>query len=93
MFGLLEGSTASGFGALLSGPPEHPFSFLLLVVRRLEVFLLYNTMVTIPMVVALYYHFFPSPGEVGLMHCACGSRASAKRQANESPHGVPRGSA
>jgi hypothetical protein len=70
-----------------------PISFLQMVVPRLEVQLLYDAVVTIPMVVALYYHFFPSPDEAALMICTCGSRASAKGQADKSAQGVPRGSA
>jgi hypothetical protein len=78
LLGFLEGTAESGFNGLLAGPPEQAFSILSLVVRRLEVDLLYSSMSTIPMVVALYCHRYPSPGEAARMHCTC-----AKRQARE----------
>src|SRR5262245_55722892 len=71
MLGFLEGSAQTGFNGLMTGPPKHPFSALLLATRRLEVHLFYNTIVTIPMVVAMYYHMFPRPGEEAHMHCNC----------------------
>jgi len=71
MIGFLEGPASTGFNGLMTGPPKHPFSALLLATRRLEVHLFYNTIVTIPMVVAMYYHMFPRPGEEAHMHCNC----------------------
>jgi hypothetical protein len=71
MLGFLEGTPETGFNGLMTGPPKHPFSALMLAVRRLEVHLFYNTIVTIPMVVAMFYHMFPSPGEEAHMQCAC----------------------
>jgi hypothetical protein len=71
MLGFLEGTPETGFGGLMSGPPAHPVSALMLAVRRVEVHLFYNTIVFIPMVVAMYYHMFPSPGEEAHMGCNC----------------------
>lgn len=71
MLGLLEGSGVNGFNGLLTGPPVHPLSPLLFAVRRLEVHLFYNTIVFIPMVVAMFYHMFPRPGEEQHMACNC----------------------
>jgi hypothetical protein len=71
MLGFLEGTPESGFGGLMKGPPAHELSFLMMAVRRVEVHLFYNTIVTIPMVVAMYYHMFPSPGEEAHMQCSC----------------------
>lgn len=71
MLGFLEGTPQTGFNGLMTGPPKHPFSALMLAVRRVEVHLFYNSIVTIPMVVAMYYHMFPSPGEEAHMNCSC----------------------
>jgi hypothetical protein len=71
MLGFLEGTAQSGFAGLMFGPPKHPFSVLMLAVRRVEVHMFYNTIVTIPMVVAMYYHLFPLPGEEAHMGCNC----------------------
>lgn len=71
MLGFLAGTPETGFGGLMSGPPAHPFTPLMLAVRRVEVHLFYNTIVTIPMVVAMFYHMFPSPGEEAHMQCNC----------------------
>jgi hypothetical protein len=45
-----------------------PTSFLQLVIPRVELHLFYNTVVFVPMVVAMYYHMFPVEGEA---HAAC----------------------
>ncbi|HWY87266.1 MAG TPA: hypothetical protein VNX28_11105 [Gemmataceae bacterium] len=71
MLGFLEGTAETGFNDLMVGPPRHPFSALMLAVRRVEVHLFYNSIVTIPMVVAMYYHMFPSPVEEAHMNCTC----------------------
>jgi hypothetical protein len=39
-----------------------PTSFLQLVIPRVELHLMYNTLVFIPMVIAMYYHMFPAEG-------------------------------
>jgi hypothetical protein len=71
MLGFIEGTAQTGFNGLMFGPPRHPFSTLMLAVRRVEVHMFYNTIVTFPMVVAMYYHMFPSPGEEAHMGCNC----------------------
>jgi hypothetical protein len=71
MIGFVEGSPSSGFNGLMTGPPVHPFTALMVFVRRVEVHMFYNTIVFVPMVVAMYYHMFPSPGEEAHMGCAC----------------------
>src|ERR1700709_853181 len=40
-------------------------------VPRVEIPLIYNTLVFIPMVIAMYYHMFPSQGEAEHTHCTC----------------------
>jgi hypothetical protein len=47
-----------------------PVSFLQLVFPRVELHLFYNTIVFIPMVVAMYLHMFPAEGEPRA-HCTC----------------------
>ena len=47
-----------------------PTSLLQLWVPRVELHLFYNTIVFIPMVVAMYFHMFP-PAEVGRVTCTC----------------------
>jgi hypothetical protein len=56
----------------------HPFfgapvntSILQLWLPRLELHLFYNTLVFIPMVIAMYYHLFPSGEERAGMRCSC----------------------
>ncbi len=71
MLGLIEGPGSTGFNGLLAGPPKHPLSVLLFAVRRLEVHMIYNTIVFIPMVVGMFYHLFPSPEEEQHMGCRC----------------------
>jgi hypothetical protein len=47
-------------GAPFFGQPV-PTSLVQLVVPRVELHLIYNTIVFVPMVVAMYYHLFPPP--------------------------------
>ncbi|MFC4586739.1 hypothetical protein [Sphaerisporangium corydalis] len=46
-------------------------SIIQLVVPRVELHLFYNTLVTIPMVVAMILHMRPSPAERAEMVCSC----------------------
>ncbi|HEV8381760.1 MAG TPA: hypothetical protein VGQ29_09245 [Gemmatimonadales bacterium] len=65
---LLQGQALAGwtlFGA------AQPTSILQLWFPRLELHLFYNTIVFIPMVVAMYYHLFPSVREAQGMRCSC----------------------
>ena len=48
-----------------------PMSILQLVVPRVELHLFYNAAVFIPMVVAMYYHKFPTDGERAHQTCSC----------------------
>ena len=51
-----------------------PVSILQLVVPRVELHLFYNTIVFIPMVIAVFYHMFPLPGEEAHHGCSCAWR-------------------
>jgi hypothetical protein len=48
-----------------------PTSFAQLWIPRVELHLLYNTIVFIPMVMAMYYHMFPAEGEEQHAKCTC----------------------
>jgi len=48
-----------------------PTSFIQLIVPRVELHLFYNTIVTVPMVIAMIYHLRPRPAERALMDCTC----------------------
>jgi len=48
-----------------------PTSIIQLLVPRVELHLFYNTLVTIPMVIAMVYHLRPSKAERELMKCTC----------------------
>jgi hypothetical protein len=48
-----------------------PVSVLQLVFPRVELHLFYNSVVFIPMVIAMYYHMFPEVGEQGQAACSC----------------------
>jgi hypothetical protein len=54
-----------------------PFSVLQLVIPRVELHLFYNTVVFIPMVIAMYYHMFPPAEETERAVCTCAWRPSA----------------
>jgi len=65
---LLQGQAIAGrnlFGAAA------PTSILQLVIPRLELHLFYNTVVFVPMMVAMYYHLFPNEPEAAAMRCSC----------------------
>jgi len=57
-------------GHNLAGRPV-PTSLVQFLVPRVELHLFYNTIVFIPMVVAMYYHLFPSPREASAQKCTC----------------------
>jgi hypothetical protein len=57
-------------GQNLFGRPV-PTSLVQLWVPRVELHLFYNTIVFIPMVIAMYYHMFPAPEEAGGHQCTC----------------------
>lgn len=53
-----------------------PTSVLQLVFPRVELHLFYNSVVFLPMVIAVFYHLRPSAAEVGRMVCSCTPRAA-----------------
>jgi hypothetical protein len=55
----------------LYGKPV-PMSVLQFFFPRVELHLFYNSIVFIPMVIAMYYHLFPSPEEHNHDACTCG---------------------
>jgi len=67
-------------GHNLFGKPV-PQSFVQLLVPRVELHLIYNTIVFIPMVVATYYHLFPSEAEERQHECSCALSAPLARPA------------
>lgn len=48
-----------------------PVSMIQLVIPRVELHLFYNTIVFVPMVLAMFYHMFPLPGEETHHGCTC----------------------
>jgi len=57
-------------GKFLFGSPV-PSSILQQVMPRVELHLFYNTIVFIPMVIAMYYHLVPTDDELALHQCSC----------------------
>jgi len=72
---LLQGQAI--LGLTLMGRPV-PTSLLQLWVPRVELHLFYNTVVFIPMVIAMYYHLFPPAGEQA-PRCSCAIPTFAPR--------------
>jgi hypothetical protein len=48
-----------------------PTSLVQLWVPRVELHLFYNTVVFVPMMIAMYYHLFPPASESARQHCTC----------------------
>ena len=65
---LLQGQAIAGEN-LFNSPV--PVSIVQLWVPRVELHLIYNTLVFIPMVVAMYYHMLPTRAEDVHPHCTC----------------------
>lgn len=65
---LLQGQALAGHN--LFGAPM-PMSIAQFVIPRLELHLIYNTIVFVPMVVAMYLHLVPSREERSRMQCSC----------------------
>jgi hypothetical protein len=65
---LLQGQALIGQN-LFNSPV--PTSIAQLWIPRVELHLIYNTIVFIPMVIAMYYHLFPPAGEAAHMKCTC----------------------
>ena len=66
--GLLQAQVIVGRN--LFGSPV-PISIAQLVVPRLELHLIYNTIVFVPMIIAMYKHLVPSDAERAAMRCTC----------------------
>lgn len=69
---LLQGQALVGQN-LLSSPV--PMSIAQIWIPRVELHLLYNSLVFAPMMVAMYYHMFPPEGEAAHMRCTCAVRS------------------
>jgi hypothetical protein len=67
-------------GHNLLGRPV-PTSLVQLLVPRVELHLFYNTIVFIPMVIAMYYHLFPPAAETTKPRCACALHAAGSTAA------------
>lgn len=65
---LLQGQAIAGQN-LFNSPV--PLSVAQLWIPRVELHLIYNTLVFIPMVIAMYFHMFPPQGEEVQMRCTC----------------------
>jgi hypothetical protein len=65
---LLQGQALTGHN-LFNRPV--PTSIAQIWVPRVELHLIYNTIVFIPMVIAMYYHMFPPKAEEPMMRCTC----------------------
>ena len=58
-----------------------PVSIAQLVVPRVELHLFYNAVVFVPMVVAMYFHMFPSPEDQAQHQCSCSLHGHAHSHA------------
>ncbi|MGH7530213.1 MAG: hypothetical protein ACREMN_07500, partial [Gemmatimonadales bacterium] len=63
-------------GHNLFGSPV-PVSIAQLWIPRVELHLLYNSLVFVPMVVAMVYHLFPTAGERAVVRCSCAWHTAA----------------
>jgi len=73
---------------LIQAQSHHPFfgravptSILQLIVPRVELHLFYNTIVFIPMVIAVYLHLRPAEAEAWAMTCSCRPATAGRRPA------------
>jgi len=71
---LLQGQVIAG-GTLFGSPV--PMSIVQLWFPRLELHLFYNSVVFVPMMVAMYYHLFPSAPDAARRRCSCALRTHA----------------
>jgi hypothetical protein len=67
-------------GQNLFGRPV-PTSIVQLWVPRVELHLLYNTIVFIPMMIAMYYHLFPPRDETARPQCSCALHGASPARA------------
>ncbi len=68
---LLQGQAI--VGANLFNSPV-PMSIAQLFIPRVELHLIYNSLVFIPMIIGMYYHLFPSQEEYASQTCSCAFR-------------------
>lgn len=68
---LLQGQALVGVN-LFNSPV--PISIAQLFIPRVELHLIYNTIVFVPMVIGMYYHMFPAPEDASRMRCSCAVR-------------------
>jgi hypothetical protein len=66
--------TQAALGQPFFGQPV-PTSIVQLWVPRVELHLFYNTIVFLPMAVAMYYHLFPPAAEAARAQCSCARHA------------------
>jgi hypothetical protein len=66
--GLLQGQAIVGTN-LFNSPV--PVSIAQLWIPRVELHLIYNSLVFVPMIVGMYYHMFPSKEDAPVMQCTC----------------------
>lgn len=66
--GILQGQAIVGEN-LFNSPV--PMSIVQVWIPRVELHLIYNTLVFIPMIIAMYLHMFPPPGEEQHIKCSC----------------------
>ena len=64
-------------GLNLGGAPV-PMSIVQYVIPRVELHLIYNTLVFIPMIIGMYFHMFPPSGEKAHAQCSCAVRPKKK---------------
>lgn len=65
---LLQAQAVVGYNL---GDSPVPMSLVQFFIPRVELHLIYNTLVFIPMIVGMYLHMFPPPGEEGNIKCTC----------------------
>jgi hypothetical protein len=65
---LLQGQAIAGQN--LANSPV-PMSLVQFIIPRVELHLIYNSLVFIPMIIAMYKHMFPPPGEAAHAKCSC----------------------
>ena len=53
------------------GPRDFRMSVAQLVIPRIELHMIYNTIVFVPMIVAMYRHLIPTEAERAAMQCGC----------------------
>jgi hypothetical protein len=72
---LLQGQAL--VGAHLFNSPV-PVSIAQLFIPRVELHLIYNSIVFVPMIVAMYFHMFPAAEDASRMQCSCAVRPHAQ---------------